>query len=425
MGCQYRLAQSKMAVKRMISKQIIDSDAFMDMPLSAQALYFHLLARADDDGFIGNGRALARAVSASGDDLKLLIAKGFLLSFESGVVAVTHWRIHNHIAKDRYTPTTYTTEMTMLMLLPTKAYALKESFPQDNPQIFPQSYPQSLPQCDNWNDEITSPQGFPQNSPVRAQSVYSPNTVCIQDDMQTVYRAETGCIQNVGADIDKDKDIDLDIDDDVNTNVEQKKDDGETDDDKNADKEKVPPEPVDPETFQGWFKKEANSGSDTSASDKPRRNPTPAEDMADKVGQLFRQLLPLLPYAGVPDKLVVDIARAGKPLDYYQAVFERAAASSYLREPHGGKNWCCSLGWLCKPENAEKVLSGRYDDFAKSGKAQVQEPQGVTMVNGVENGFETSPMFEAALQRGIKKMAELRQTMQKAEAQEAQSDDKV
>lgn len=167
-----------------------------------------------------------------------------------------------------------------------------------------------------------------------------------------------------------------------------------------------PIEPVDPETFKSWFKADTGMGSnsDVRASDKPRRNPTPAEDMADKVGQLFRQLLPSLPYAGVPDKLVVDIARAGKPLDYYRQVFERAAKSSFLSAPEAGRTWCCSLSWLCRPDVCEQVLAGKYDDFSKAQKPSPQPEQGVTMVNGAENGFETSPMFEAALQRGMKMM---------------------
>lgn len=170
-------------------------------------------------------------------------------------------------------------------------------------------------------------------------------------------------------------------------------------------------EPVDPETFKSWFKTDTGMGSnsDVRASDKPRRNPTPAEDMADKVGQLFRQLLPSLPYAGVPDKLVVDIARAGKPLDYYRQVFERAAKSSFLSAPEAGRTWCCSLSWLCRPDVCEQVLAGKYDDYSKAKKPSSQPEQGVTMVNGAENGFETSPMFEAGLRRGMQMMAEVAQ----------------
>lgn len=111
-----------MAERRMFSKRIIDSDAFLDMPLSTQVLYFHLSMRADDDGFVSNPRRIRTMVGASEDDLKLLIAKRFLLTFESGVVVIKHWRIHNYINPDRYTPTTYVEEKATLALDDKKAY---------------------------------------------------------------------------------------------------------------------------------------------------------------------------------------------------------------------------------------------------------------------------------------------------------------
>ena len=103
-----------MAERRMFAKTIIDSDAFLDMPLSSQALYFHLSMRADDDGFINNPKKIQRMVGASDDDLKLLIAKRFIIPFESGIVVIKHWKIHNYIQKDRYKPTIYQEEKQLL-----------------------------------------------------------------------------------------------------------------------------------------------------------------------------------------------------------------------------------------------------------------------------------------------------------------------
>ena len=94
-----------MANKRMFSLYVIDSDAFLDMPLTTQALYFHLCMRADDDGFINNQKKIQRMVSATDDDMKLLIAKQFLIPFETGVLVIRHWKIHNAIRKDMYKPT--------------------------------------------------------------------------------------------------------------------------------------------------------------------------------------------------------------------------------------------------------------------------------------------------------------------------------
>lgn len=105
-----------MAERRMFTQKIIDSDAFLDMPLTTQALYFHLNMRADDDGFVNNPKKIQRMIGASDDDLKLLIAKRFILAFESGVVVVKHWRMHNLLRKDRYNPTQYQEEMSLLEL---------------------------------------------------------------------------------------------------------------------------------------------------------------------------------------------------------------------------------------------------------------------------------------------------------------------
>ena len=113
-----------MADRRMFSKTIIDSDAFLDMPLSSQALYFHLSMRADDEGFINNPKKIQRMIGASDDDLKILIGKNFLIPFESGIVVVKHWRIHNYIQSDRFKKTVYTEEREQLTVKDNKAYTL-------------------------------------------------------------------------------------------------------------------------------------------------------------------------------------------------------------------------------------------------------------------------------------------------------------
>ncbi len=100
-----------MATKRMFATHVIDSDNFTDMPLSAQALYFHMAMRADDEGFLNNPRQIQRSVGATLDDLKLLITKEFIIPFDdSGVVVIRHWAVHNHIPKDRFHPTVYIEE---------------------------------------------------------------------------------------------------------------------------------------------------------------------------------------------------------------------------------------------------------------------------------------------------------------------------
>ncbi|MCM1133911.1 MAG: conserved phage C-terminal domain-containing protein, partial [Ruminococcus flavefaciens] len=93
-----------MAERRMFAKTIIDSDLFLDMPMSTQLLYFHLSMRADDDGFINNPKKIQRMIGCSDDDMKMLILKQFILPFESGIIVIKHWKIHNYIRSDRYKP---------------------------------------------------------------------------------------------------------------------------------------------------------------------------------------------------------------------------------------------------------------------------------------------------------------------------------
>jgi hypothetical protein len=113
-----------MAERRMFAKTIIDSDAFLDMPMSSQALYFHLSMRADDDGFINNPKRIQRMIGASDDDMKLLIVKCFVLTFESGVIVIKHWKINNYIRNDRYKETVYQEEKSLLQVKENGAYSL-------------------------------------------------------------------------------------------------------------------------------------------------------------------------------------------------------------------------------------------------------------------------------------------------------------
>ena len=115
-----------MAERRMMAKSVIDTDAFLDMPASTQSLYFHMLLRADDDGFIASPKGILRIIGASDDDLKLLLAKQYLFRFESGVVVIKDWKIHNYIQSDRYKPSLQP-ERKLLNITANKEYALTSS----------------------------------------------------------------------------------------------------------------------------------------------------------------------------------------------------------------------------------------------------------------------------------------------------------
>lgn len=116
-----------MASKRMIAKSIVDSDNFLEMPTTAQLLYFHLLVRGDDEGFIDNPRSIMRNVRCTEDDMRILIAKQYIIPFESGIVVIKHWKIHNYIRKDRLKATEYVNEKAMLSIGSNDVYELTDT----------------------------------------------------------------------------------------------------------------------------------------------------------------------------------------------------------------------------------------------------------------------------------------------------------
>ena len=99
-----------MAERRMFAKSIIDSDSFIDMPTTARLLYFDLSMRADDDGFVNSPKKICRMTGASDKDMQILIDNQYIIPFESGIIVIKHWKIHNYIQKDRYKPTVYQEE---------------------------------------------------------------------------------------------------------------------------------------------------------------------------------------------------------------------------------------------------------------------------------------------------------------------------
>lgn len=127
-----------MAQRRMVSKQIVDSDDFLEMPLSAQALYLHLLVRADDDGFTNGIKKVMRMIGSREDDLKVLIGKRFVLLFDSGVLVIKHWLIHNSIRKDRYKETVHTEEKALLSVKDNQSYTMATNWQPTGNQLAPQ-----------------------------------------------------------------------------------------------------------------------------------------------------------------------------------------------------------------------------------------------------------------------------------------------
>lgn len=121
-----------MAQKRMFSNIITDTDRFLDMPASSQNLYFHLNMHADDDGFVDSPKRIMRNVGAGNDDMNVLLSKKFVLNFDSGIILIKDWKIHNVIRKDMYKPTVYTEEKSQIIVDDTKSYQLRNEYVPQN-----------------------------------------------------------------------------------------------------------------------------------------------------------------------------------------------------------------------------------------------------------------------------------------------------
>lgn len=116
-----------MARRRMFNLDIIDTDLFIEMPQSSRLLYYELCMRADDDGFVSSPKKIQRVVGCSDDDFKVLITKKFIIPFETGIVVIRHWKIHNYIQKDRYKETLYSEEKSLLSQEENGTYKLKDT----------------------------------------------------------------------------------------------------------------------------------------------------------------------------------------------------------------------------------------------------------------------------------------------------------
>lgn len=143
-----------MAERRMFSQAIVDSDNFLDMPLTTQSLYFHLGMRADDYGFINNPKKILRIIGANEDELKILIAKKFIISFESGVVVIKHWLLHNNLRQDRIKSTNYTEELKQLIVKENKSYTINDALVMETAPTCQPTVNQPAPTCQHSIEEV-------------------------------------------------------------------------------------------------------------------------------------------------------------------------------------------------------------------------------------------------------------------------------
>ena len=190
-----------LAQKRMFTMKIVDSDAFLDMPVSAQLLYFHLGMRADDDGFVDRPKRVMKDIGVNEDDLKILIAKKFILTFDNGLLVIKHWRMHNTLSKNRYHETQYLEEKRMLLLKDNGAYSLTTGKPIDDTRLL----------------EMSERQSLKQNNKIDEQKTNNRRTI---DEQKT--NADKGLDldldKGLGLDLDKGLDLDIELDKDKELN---------------------------------------------------------------------------------------------------------------------------------------------------------------------------------------------------------------
>ena len=184
----------------MFTMKIVDSDAFLDMPATTQCLYFHLNMRADDDGFIGNPKRIMKITGASEDDLRLLIAKRFVLTFEDGVIVIKHWRMHNTLSRDRYVETSYTDEKKMLLLKDNGSYSLTGGNPIDDTRLIERSGRQTQQRRNKDATKTHSDKGLNIDKDIDKEKdnklIVSLDTIC-QTDVRRVIE-EWNKLQEVG-----------------------------------------------------------------------------------------------------------------------------------------------------------------------------------------------------------------------------------
>ena len=177
-----------MAKKRMFSEKIVESDAFLDMPLTSQALYFHLGMEADDDGFVGNAKRIQRAIGAADDDMNILIAKRFILRHSSGIVVIKHWLINNTVRKDRYTETMYGEIKDLLTVKDNGAYTENTEWQPDGNQMATNGIPNdNRLTCRKKSETVNDEPGCLENT-----GSHSLATNGIPNDNQTVPQVRLG-----------------------------------------------------------------------------------------------------------------------------------------------------------------------------------------------------------------------------------------
>lgn len=164
-----------MAQKRMFDKTIIDSDNFLEMPLTTQAVYFHLNMRADDDGFVDNWKSILRIIGGKEDDIKVLISKSFVLPFETGIIVIKHWRINNYLRSDRKKQTRHTEELKQLKERNGEYFLLEDG--ENNNLLAEETDKKEMPEWQRKRDEAYKKSSLPSSFSYKIRQAFN-NTIC-------------------------------------------------------------------------------------------------------------------------------------------------------------------------------------------------------------------------------------------------------
>lgn len=361
-----------MAERRMFAKTIIDSDAFLDMPMSAQLLYFHLSMRADDEGFLNNPKKIQRMIGASDDDLTLLKLKKFLITFDTGVVVIKHWRINNYLQNDRIKATIYQEEKSMLGVKKNKAYTLNFSDPEtkrldEKPISKPkriQSVSSSDTKCIQKQPNLYTNciQDVSNTYTEYIQDVYTQESVANNPIAESRintdgYKMDTECIQDVYS-LDTQNSIDKININNINTDVlilssDNEKSDTETDQ-------------------SGQY------------SDFPK--------MTKQFQEIADQWNTLQEYGITPVRIIGPSTERGRMLrarinqygfESFKEIVDRIKESDYLQGKING--WQVTFDWVVHPSNYAKVLEGNYKQSFKQQPINGRSRNFVPEINSYSN----------------------------------------
>lgn len=409
-----------MAERRMFAKTIIDSDAFLDMPLSAQSLYFHLAMRADDDGFINNPKKIQRMIGASEDDCKLLIAKQFVLIFDTGVIVIRHWKLHNYIQKDRYKETMFLQEKQLIESQDNGVYEMKTT-PLLEEQIdktarqsayekssLPYSFGYKIrtaflgkkcPVCGctmSYENNLVQPT-IQHNVPISKGGEHELGNISVicASCNKSLRDTETGKLNADEVVEEWDKltctrnGYDMDTQDRIGKD--------------RIEKELYNPSAMHPDYMCAHAHSEAE----------PRKVERPKNDYK-AIADLYNSICVSLPkVTAMSDNRQKAIAARLKSytVDQFQEVFKKAENSAFLKGSNK-RNWTANFDWLIKDANFAKVLDGNYDNTigtVATGNQTNKTTPGKTTTSKTTQEFETNSfdvdeLYNMALQKSYKEL---------------------